>query len=161
MAEHRRVGTERDGYLTEAEVREQLGTELEDQPTAAAALLATLAAMDAAGTGIGVTTATAPYAGGVAVGGYWIDGPTRTLTVNHAGEDHDHYPRRRLTLAQAGTALDPADPDRAALAAVLRAIEEADPQVLVEALAPAHWTAEALLRLPGGELVTLAVEEHH
>lgn len=161
MAEYRRVGAGQGGNLSVAQVREELGTETEDQPTAAEAMLTILAAMDAAGTPIGVTTVTAPYSGGVAVGGYWADGPTRTLTVAAVGEGHDHYPRQRLPLAQAGAHLDPADLDRAALAAVLHAIEDIEPQALVEALAPAHWTAEALIRLPGGELITLTIEEHH
>lgn len=159
MVGFRRVGGGRDGFLSEAQVREELGVEVEVQSGASAALLATLAAMEAAGTGIGVTTVTVPYSGGVAVGGYWADGTTRTLTVAQTGEGHDHYPHGRLSLAGAVGALDPADPDRAALAAVLRAVEGADPQVLVEALAPVHWAAEALLRLPGGELITLTIEE--
>lgn len=153
-----RVQPGQSGTLTEADIREEVGDEAEDHPVAMEALLTILAAMDFVGTPVLVTCTELPYSGGVAVGGHWPDGRSRLLTVAEVGEGHDDYPRHRLPLAEAPAHLDPADSDARALAAITRALDAIEPQAIVEAIAPASW-AQLLIRTPGGELLTVAVED--
>ena len=153
-----RVQPGQGGSYTEADIREEIGADAEDHPVALEALLTIVAALEAAGTPVLVTTAELPHSGGVAVGGSWPDGRTRMLTVTEVGERHDDYPRHRLPLAEAPAHLDPADPDAQALATITRALAPIEPQAIVEAIAPAHW-AQLLIRTPGGELLTVAVED--
>lgn len=154
----RRVQPGQGDTLAEADIREELGEAAEDHPAALEFLLVTLAALEAAGTPVLVTTVELPRTGGVAVGGSWPDGRSRMLTVTEVGEHHDDYPRDRVALAEVEGHLDPADSDAQALAATIRALAPIEPQAIVEAIAPASW-AQLLIRTPGGELVTVAVED--
>lgn len=155
-----RVQPGQGGTYTEADIREEIGDHAEDHPAAMEFLLVTVAALEAAGAPVLVTCTELPYSGGVAVGGRWPDGRTRLLTVAEVGEHHDDYPRHRLPLAEAPAHLDPADTDAQALAAITRALAAIEPQAVVEAIAPASW-AQLLIRTPGGELLTVAVEDRH
>ncbi|GAA1463514.1 hypothetical protein GCM10009603_36530 [Nocardiopsis exhalans] len=148
------------GTYTEADIREEIGADAEDHPVALEFLLVTLAALEAAGTPVLVTTVELPYSGGVAVGGSWPDGRTRLLTVTEVNEAHDDYPRDPVALAQAPAHLDATDTDAQALAAITRALTPIEPQAIVEAIAPASW-AQLLIRTPGGDLLTVAVQDRH
>lgn len=153
-----RVQPGQSGTYTEADIREEIGDHAEDHPMAMEFLLVALAALEADGTPVLVTCTELPHSGGVAVGGSWPDGRGRMLTVTEVGEHHDDYPRGRVALAEVPAHLDPADSDAQALAALTRALEPIEPQAVVEAIAPASW-AQLLIRTPGGELLTVAVEE--
>lgn len=154
-----RVQPGQGGTYAEADIREELGAEAaEDHPLALEVLLTIVAALEAAGTPVLVTTVELPRTSGVALGGLWPDGRGRMLTVTEVGEHHDDYPRDRVALAEAEGHLDPSDSDAQALAAITRALTPIEPQVIVEAIAPASW-AQLLIRTPGGELLTLAVED--
>lgn len=155
-----RIQPGQSGAYTEADIREEIGDHAEDHPVAMEFLLITLAALEAAGTPVLVTCTELPYTGGVAVGGRWPDGRPRMLTVTEVGEHHDDYPREPVALAEAPDHLDPADSDAQALATIARALAAIEPQAIVEAIAPASW-AQLLIRTPGGELLTVAVEDRH
>lgn len=155
---YRRVQPGQADTYTEADIRQEIGDHAEGHPAAFEVLLVTVAALEAAGIPALITCTEVPHTGGVAVGGRWPDGRSRMLTVDEVGEHHDHYPHQRVALAEVGDHMSPSDDDARALAAITRALAPIEPQLIVEAIAPASW-AQLLIRIPDGQLLTVAVEE--
>lgn len=138
------------------DVRTELADEVES--LAAVELLAQiLAALEPTPVPVRLTCATVPTHTSVAAGGR-IGDDDRELTVAVIGEEYDHYPSadRPLSLAEVADHINPRDGDYVLLLEILRALAAVEDQVSVEAVAPAYWRPEAIVRTPNGDRLTIA-----
>ena len=166
MAAERRVGPGRSPYMCPKDIRAELAAEAEETPAAVELLAQILIALEPTDVPANATVALAPTRTSVAVGGR-IGERDRELTVAVAGEGYDHYPRtpaesaapradRPLPLDEIAAHVDPEDGDYVLLLEILRALAAVDPQLSVEAIAPAYWGPEVIVRTPGGDRLTIA-----
>lgn len=165
MMATRRVGPGQHPYLSPEDVRAELAAEVEEIPAAVELLAQILGALAATPVTTNITCVTAPTHTGVAASGR-IGEDNRTLTVNHVGESYDHYPRtpdetaapradRPLSLAEVAVHVDPEDGDYVLLLTILSALTTVEPQMIVEAVSPAYWNPEVIVRTPGGDRLTI------